>query len=105
MQSLMPAVLFGMPWRDALEPNAQAEPSDGQLAEPIQGVCRRKGHAVIGPDRVRQPKVLKRALKHRKGIPFLGGRQGFTGDEIAAREIGDGQGIAVPPVGEKDSPL
>jgi hypothetical protein len=30
----MPAVLFGMTGRDALEPNAEPEPPDRQLAEP-----------------------------------------------------------------------
>ena len=51
------------------------------------------------------PEVLERALKHRKRIGFLGGRQRVAGDQIAAGKVGDRQRIAVAPVGEHELAL
>ena len=71
MHPFMSAVLLGVARRDALEGNAEPQPPDGELAEPVERVRRREGHAVVGPDCVRQDAVLKGALKDGERVPFL----------------------------------
>jgi hypothetical protein len=38
VHALMPAVLLGMAGRDALEPDAEPEPPDGEFAQAVQRV-------------------------------------------------------------------
>ena len=46
MHPLMPAVLVGAGGLDELGPNAEPEPPDGELAEAVERVRGREGHAV-----------------------------------------------------------
>ena len=102
MHPLVAAVLFGMPRRDPFQPDAQPQPPDGQLTQPVERVRRRKGHAVVGANRLWQAKVLKRALEDGEGIALLGRRQRFAGNQVATGEIGDRQRVAVPPIREQE---
>ena len=64
-----------------------------------------EGNAVVGANGSRQAKFLEYALKHRESIGFLGGRERLAGDEIAAGEVGDGQRIAISPIGKHELAL
>ena len=68
MHALVSPVLFGMAGRDPLEPNAEAQPPDRELAEPVERMGRSEGHAVVGTNRVGQAEVLEGALEDGKGI-------------------------------------
>ncbi len=98
---LVAPVLLGMPGRDALEADAQAQPPHGEFAQTIQRMRRGERHAVIGADRVGQSKVLERALEHREGIALARAGLRFTGNQVAAREIGDRQRIAIAMIAEE----
>ncbi len=58
MHAFMAAVLLWMARLDALDANAQPEPSDGELAQVEQGVGGSEGHAVVAAD-VGRPRSLK----------------------------------------------
>jgi hypothetical protein len=66
MHPFMAPVLLGMAGGDALEPNAQPQPPDRQLAQAVERVRRGKGHAVVGADGVRQAEILEGALEELK---------------------------------------
>ena len=102
VQALVPAILLGMARRNPLEADAEAEPPDGQLAQPVQRVRGGEGHAVVRADGVGEPVLLKRALEDGEGVAFLGGRERLAREQIAAGEVGDRQRIAVPPVAEQE---
>ena len=78
LHPLVATVLLGMAGFDPLDLNPQAEPPDRQLAHAVQRVGRGKGHAVVGWDRLRQPELLKCALKDRERIALFGRREGLT---------------------------
>src|SRR3954470_20382957 len=66
---------------------------------------RREGHAVVGPNRLGQPKLLEGPLKDRER-EFLGRRgERFAGQEVPAGEIGDRQRIAVAAIPEHELAL
>ena len=73
VHALMPAVLLGMPWFDALDANAEAEPPHGQLAQAEQGVGTCERNAVIGTDGFGQTEVLEGAFEDGKGIGLFSG--------------------------------
>ena len=72
VQPLVPAILLGMARRNPFEADAETEPPDGELAQPVQRVRGGEGHAVIRADGVGEPILLKRALEDREGVAFLG---------------------------------
>ena len=80
----------------------EAEPPDGQLAEPVDRMRGREGHAVVGPDRLREATLLERALEDGEGELLLRRRQGLAGQQVAAGEIGDRQRVAVPAIAEHE---
>jgi hypothetical protein len=43
MQTLVPAILFGMAGRDVFDPNAEAQPPHGEFAEPVERMRGREG--------------------------------------------------------------
>ena len=86
----MATVLLRMPGLDTLDVDAQTQPSHRELGEAVEGVAAREWHAVISANHLRQSEVLESPLKNRKGIDFLGGGKGVTGDQIAAGKVGDG---------------
>lgn len=55
MHAFVAAVLPGMAWRDALEPNAEGQPPDRELAQAVERVCRRTQDAVVGPQASGRP--------------------------------------------------
>jgi len=75
-------------------------PAERELAQPVQRVRGGKRHAVVGPNQLRQPKLLERPLEDGEGEFLLGGRQGFAGEEVPTREVCDGERIAVAPITE-----
>jgi hypothetical protein len=54
MHALMAAILLGMAGLKALDLNPEAEPPDGELAEPVEGVGGGKRDPIVGADRLRQ---------------------------------------------------
>ncbi len=65
----------------------------------------RKRDAVIGPNHLRESKLLERALEDREGELLLGGQQRLARQEVATGEVGDRQGIAVPAIPEEKLPF
>jgi hypothetical protein len=53
MHALVAAVLLGMTGLNALDPDAEAQPPDGQARQPIERVAAAKRNAVVGADRER----------------------------------------------------
>ena len=86
----------------ALDVDAEAEPPDGEFAEAIKRVGRGKGHAVVGANGVGKAKFLKGALEGGDGEFFLRCAQRLTGEEVAARKVGDGQQVAVAAIAEHE---
>src|ERR1700690_39771 len=78
MHPLVPAVLLRLAWGDALDLDPETEPPDGQLTEPVDRLGGRERDAVVGPDALRQPKLLERALEDGEGELLLGRRQGLA---------------------------
>ena len=76
VQALVPAILFGMARRDALERDPQPQPPHGELAQAVQSMRGGERHAVVDPDRVRQPVVLKPAFEDAEGVPLLAREDG-----------------------------
>ena len=67
VHALVPPVLLGVTWLDALDADAQPQPPDRQLGEAEQGVGTDKGRPVIGANRRGQPEVLEGTLKDGEG--------------------------------------
>ena len=105
MHALVASVLLGTAWFDAFDRDAESEPPHRELGEVEQCIGRSEGHAVVGADRFWQAELLEDAFEGREGKGFLGGGQRLASKEIAAREVGDGQGIAVTPIGEHELTL
>jgi hypothetical protein len=100
--ALVSSVLLGMAGLDALDVNAKPQPPDRELAQAIERRGGREGHAVIGANRRREPKFSEGVLEDREGELFLRRRQGLTREQVAGREIRDGQRIAVPAIAEHE---
>jgi hypothetical protein len=54
-----------------------------------------EGNTVIAANVGGQATLLKKSFKHSESVVFLGGREGFTGEEKPAGVVGDRQRIAV----------
>src|SRR5439155_1453803 len=100
MHPLVPAVLLGLARLDALDANAEPQPPHRQFAQPVERMPRRKGHPVVGANRTWEPEVLERPLEDGKRKLLLRRRQRLAGQQVAAREVGDGERIAVLPIAE-----
>src|ERR1700724_1406330 len=105
MHALMAAILLRMARLNALDANAEPEPPNRELAQIEQGVSGSEGNTVIAADVRRQAALLKKPLKHGKCVVFFGGRKGFTGEEVPAGVIGDGQRIAVLMIAQQELAL
>src|ERR1700682_2856963 len=102
MHPLVPAVLLPMPGLDALELNPEAQPPDGELTEAIERRRGGEGDAIIGANGRGEPKVFEGALEDGEREPFLRGRERLTREQVAAGEVGDGEGVAVPAIAEHE---
>src|SRR5476651_2163425 len=87
---------------EALDRDSETEPPDGQLAEPVDRLGGREGHAVVGADPLREPKLPERALEDGKGELLLRRRQGLTRQQVAAGEVRDRQRVAVAAIAEHE---
>jgi len=61
-----------------------------------------KRRAVVGANGAGQPHLLERPLEGGEGVPRLCRRQRLAREQIPAGKVGDGQRIAVPPIGEHE---
>ena len=68
-------------------------------------MCGRKRDSIVRPNGGGQAEVFECPLEHGEGIHLLRRRQRVTGNQIPAREVGDRQRIAVPPIGEHELAL
>ena len=105
MQAFVPPVLLGMAGGDPLEADAQPQPPDRERAQAVERVGRREGQAVVRPNGLRQTKLAEHPLERRDRQGQLGGFKRLTAEQIAGREVADGQGIAIAPIGEEELPL
>src|SRR5262245_60222953 len=62
----------------------------------------REGYAVIGPDRLWQAEGFERLLEGGEGEFLRRRRQGLAGEQKPAREVGDRERIAIPPIAEHE---
>src|SRR5688572_33502969 len=62
----------------------------------------RKRDAVIGPNHLRESKLLERALEDREGELLLGGQQRLARQQVATGEVGDRQRVAVLAIAEQE---
>jgi len=90
---------------NALDLNPQSEPTRPTVCSSRRAQRGREGHAVVGANRVREPKRFERALEDGEGECLLRRGERFTRQQVAAREVGDRQRIAVPAVPSMNSPL
>ncbi len=74
----------------------------GELAQAEQGMRTGEGHAVVGADGFGQAELLECPLEDGEGVQLLGGRQGLTGEQVATGKVGDGERVAIAPVGEHE---
>src|SRR3984893_10733698 len=95
MHALMTPILLRMAGLDALNTDPRAEPPHRELAQVEQRMCVSERHTVIAADVGGQAALLKKPLKHCESVLFPGRRKGFTGEQITAGVIGDGQRITV----------
>jgi len=49
--------------------------------------------------------LLKKPFKHDESVVFSGRREGFTGEEITAGVIGDGQRVAILTIAQRELTL
>jgi hypothetical protein len=105
VHAFMAAILLGVSWLDPFDIDAKASPPDRELTQSVEGVTAGERNAIVGAYRCRQPEVLESPFKNSEGIHFLGGRKGVNGEQISAGVVGDGQGIAVLPIGEHELAL
>jgi hypothetical protein len=105
VHAFMPPILLRMPGCDPFDLDPESQPPDGQLAQPVEGMCRRKGDAVIGANPLRESKLLEGPLEDGERELLLGGEQRLAREQVATGEVGDRQGIAVPPIAEEKFPF
>ena len=85
---------------DAFDPDAEAEPPNGQLAEAVERLGRRERDAVIGPDGGWESKFFEGSLEADDSGERFGRGERFASQQVSAREVGDRQRVAVLAVGE-----
>src|ERR1043166_5751946 len=105
VHALVATVLLRVTWLDPFDLDAEPEPPHRELAEAIESVWACKGNAVVGADGLGQAELLEHGLKYREGVGFLGGGEGFAGEQVSAGKVGDRQRIAIAPIGEHELAL
>lgn len=97
VHELVLAVLLRPAGLDQLRQDAKPNPPGREPGESCQGIGRTR-HAVIGADSSGQPIFPAEAREYRFGVLHRGGREPLAPEQIAARAVGDGEGITVNPV-------
>jgi len=105
MHALVPSVLLWASWLDALERDAEPQPPDRERGEPKERPATGEGYPVICPDRFGQAVFAKESLEDGDGVLSSGVAERLTADEIATREVDDGERIAVAAIGEHELAL
>lgn len=105
MHAFVAAVLLGMAGLDTFDMDAKAQPPHRELAQAEERMGTGEGHAVVGTDRQRQAEVFERTLEYGKCELLFGGCQCLAAQEITAGEVGNGQRIAIAPIGEHEFTL
>src|SRR3954470_15835568 len=105
MHAFMTAVLLGMAGLDALDADAQPQPPDGKLGEVEEAVGGSEGDAIVGANGPWQATLLEEALKGSKRRHFGIRFHGLAQQQKAGGMIGDGERVAVAPVGEHELSL
>lgn len=82
MHALVPAVLLRVAGLDPFNVNSQAQPPDGELAEPIERRRGRERHAVIGADYLGPPTLLERPIECGEGEALLCRGERLTGQQV-----------------------
>src|SRR5918992_1843394 len=77
--------------------NPEPEPPDVELGQSVEA-CISERHAVVGPDRQREPELAERLLEDRPDPDAFGREQRLHPEQIARVLIGDGQREAVDAV-------
>lgn len=101
----MRPILLRSAARDALGPNAEADPPDRERGEAAQRAGHAERDAVVGADHARQPMLLETALALHLGRRARGAREAGDGEDVAQVEIGEGEGITVRAGGEAELAL
>src|SRR5207237_9201684 len=89
---------------DPLVLNAQAQPPDVELRQPVNAV-RGEGDPVVGANRARQPILAKQAIEDRAHPVSFRREQAVAREEIAGVLVGDRQRITVDPVARAEVPF
>ena len=105
MHALMPAVLLWIAGLDALDADPEAQPPDRELAQTEEGVAAGEGTAIVGADDRGSPKSLKARSNTVNAYVSLVVVQRVAAQQVAAREVGDGQRIAIALIGEHELTL
>jgi hypothetical protein len=90
-----------VPGLDPFDLNPESQPPHGELAQPVEGLRRRKRDAVVGANHLREPKLLEGPLEDGEGKCLLGGEERLARQEVATGEVRDRQRIAVPAIPEE----
>ena len=97
MHALVTAVLRRLAWPDSLGSDTKANPPLREFTDPAYGQ-RRKGHSVIGADRLRQPIFSKHPLKPGFDRWVARTLQSLAQKQVARKIICDGQRVTTPSV-------
>ncbi len=104
VHAFVPPVLLRRGRTDPLVLDAEPDPPDAELREPVQsGVG--EGHPIVGPDRAREPIRAESALEHRARPGHAHGEQRLDADEKARVLIGDRERVAVDAVARLELPF
>ena len=101
VHALMAAILLGVAGFDPFDLDAEAQPPDRELAQPVDGMRRGKRDAVVGANHLREAKLLEGTFEDREGKFLLRRQQRLASEEVATGEVGDGQRIAVFAIAEQ----
>jgi hypothetical protein len=105
VHALMPAVLLGMAWLDALDGDAQAQPPDGELGEVEQGVGGGEGDAVVGAYGGGQAALGEEVIEGGDGGVLADRGESLAEEEEAGGVVGDGERVAILAVAEAELAL
>ena len=101
---LVLAILLWTCGQDALVLDAQADPPDVELREPVDA-CRGERDTVVGADRAGQAIFAEGAVEDRKDVHDLRREQPVTRQQVAGVQVGHRQRVAVDAISGLEVPL